>query len=168
MKHIAGIWSKYRLFFLLGLVFVLAGCATSVSSSGPKPFSFNFMSYTTKSFLTDGFGLVYSPDQGYVWLLINGSVTNNQKSDDCLNWIYDSFVFVDQNKNNHSLRLALNSIPGYLPTCYNPQQTKSGFLVFEIPIGSDPAKGTLTIDLAGFLHGSSQSETIDMSTLVSY
>ena len=78
-----------------------------------------------------GFG-VYRPDEGYYWLLIDVEMTNLHREDNCLNWLIEDFDYLGSDGNRYGLRLAYNDPRGYLDTCYGPQQTKPGFVAFEV------------------------------------
>lgn len=101
--------------------------------------------YTTE--VEDGLGLgVYRPDDGYTWLLIDVEMTNLRQEDNCLNWFIEDLDFLAGNGNRYGLRLALNDPEGYLDACYGPQQTKSGFVAFEIPPSEDLRAGVLEFE----------------------
>jgi hypothetical protein len=60
----------------------------------------------------------------------------------------------------YSQRGQYNSMNGYISTSYNPGQQKTGFIVFEVPVGIEVSEGVLnfnpylgnqeSFDLTGF------------------
>ncbi len=132
--------SGLLLIFILLISLLLAGCTGSSNNSNStnNDWQVNLKSYETTNWIdSDISGYGYSPDEGYEWLLINLELTNLKQEGQSINWILETFKLITENKNTYDLKLEYYGIPGYIDTSYNPQQTKEGFIVFEIPIGTN-------------------------------
>lgn len=130
------------------LIFVTvftAGCGTSkLDSQKPNTWAVNYISHETTTRIQayySGSGYYYFPDDGYQWLVVKLAVHNSAKEDKCLNWFMDDISYVAANGNKHSQKLAYSSPVGQLPSCFNPGQTQTGDVYFEVPISMSPSGG---------------------------
>lgn len=130
-------WIVLLLLFSLFIV----GCGVSDTSVGggsitPQAWAVNVESVRFTNWVDseiNGFG--YAPDPGYTWLLVNVTIKNLKTTSSSINWILDGFTLV-VNGLSYSQQLQLNDPPGHIDTGFNPQQSKSGFIAFEVPIGT--------------------------------
>lgn len=124
--------------FLL-MIFVV-GCGNSSTENSdntninPTDWQINLTSYDITNWVDSeisGYG--YEADSGYNWILINLEMTNITNTNKNINWMSSTFKFISADNNIYSLSLAYNDPPGYIDTNFKPQQTKNGFIAFEIP-----------------------------------
>lgn len=141
-----------RWYFLLLLVLVtilLSGCGgdSSISPTEPAVWAVTVNSYTLTDWVDSSVpGYGYPSDPGYTWLLFNLTIKNLKKESNSINWFLDSFSYVTADGSTYSLRLQFNDPPGYIETYYNPEQTKQGFIAFEVPIETTITAGKLIWD----------------------
>lgn len=114
---------------------------------------------TKKVYADENKYLFQAPDDGYNYLLIYLELTNNKNTDSSLSWYKDTFEF-NINNQTYSLLGQLQSPIGYLQTAYKPNQTKSGFVIFEIPEEYTISEGELV-----FIPELTVKVTIKMNTL---
>ena len=134
--------------FLVIVSLLLTGCGgdstTSISKKSPWGIAVHSVQFTSWVD-SDISGYGYSPDPGYDWLLVNISITNTRNTGAGINWLLDDFTLVVGNL-HYDQRLHFNYPPGYISTSFNPQQTKSGFIAFEVPKGTSLSNATLRFD----------------------
>lgn len=134
---------KIKRIIVLGIMLMLlVGCDT-LPGDDSSVWQVNLTSYRLTNWISESGHWGYAPDPGYDWLVINLQVTNTTKETQNLDWFTDQFQYIAANKNVYDQRLQFNEPEGYIETRYNPQQTKEGFIAFEVPEGISVTEGKL-------------------------
>lgn len=128
-----------------GLTYVSGmGCVANV-------WDFGVSRVSSMAIETDDVGNAYAPDPNYVWLNVSGAVTNKGTTGRCLDWMAgDGFTMtLDATGDTYGQRLQTAGIIGYLPDCYEPQETLAGFWTFQVPVGSAINNAMMTLQAEG-------------------
>lgn len=128
---------------LLLIALLVSGCV----GGSPKGtmWSAKVNNYRITNGIPSGVSGDYEPDPGYEWLVFNVSVSNLTQESQSLDLIFvgNGFEFIAPNGNKYKMGLTLLGPVGSLPEYYKAQQTQSGEIYFEVPMGTDIQKGTL-------------------------
>lgn len=128
---------------LLLIALLVSGCV----GGSPKGtmWSAKVNNYRITNGIPSGVSGDYKPDPGYEWLVFSVSVSNLTQESQSLDFIFvgNGFDFIAANGNKYGMGLTLLDPPGSLSEYYKAQQTQTGDIYFEVPIGTQAEKGTL-------------------------
>lgn len=141
---------------------LVAGCLGSTPFGPPKTWDIRALSWLESTRVHDSTGyFYYEADPGYTWLGFDLRVRNRRNEQSCFNELVDHFIYViGTQRYSRQLLFADLHFPN-LPSCYQPGQTKEGYVFFEVPQGSTPPTGTLLFE--GWSLGDSDGQTVTIS-----
>jgi len=134
---------KSRLIFtgLLLTVILLTGCMGGADGKS-QTWAIKVNSYHFADKAGSGYS-TYVPDEGYTYLVVNVSLTNltQEPQDFSMIFVGNTLNYVSPNGNRYDMSNFLSRPSGHLPESYKAQQTRSGDVYIQVPVGTNPREG---------------------------